>query len=155
MSCSFGDGVRGSIRGRTDARSGKPHASTLRGMTSPTRVLWLVVALLSLALGGIGVLVPVLPTTPFVLLAAYAAMRSSARLHAWILRHRVFGRVVRDWEAHRAVSRRAKAIASLTMALSASILFVASPSTLLAASVTVLMPAVATWLWLRPEPPAA
>lgn len=124
-------------------------------MASPIRVLWLAVALLSLALGAVGVLVPGLPTTPFVVLAAYAAMRSSPRLHAWILRHRVFGRMVRDWETHRAVSRRAKAVASLTMALSALVLFAASPSTLLAASVTVLMAAVATWLWLRPEPPAA
>lgn len=122
-------------------------------MRRTVRLLWLALAAVSLALGAVGVVVPVLPTTPFVLVAAYAAARSSPRLHAWILRHRVFGPVVRDWRVHRAVSRRAKATASATMAVSAGVLFLAAPSILIAAAATAFMAAVASWLWLRPEPP--
>jgi uncharacterized membrane protein YbaN (DUF454 family) len=124
-------------------------------MRRTVRLLGLALAAVSLALAAVGVVVPVLPTTPFVLVAAFAAARSSPRLHAWILRHRVFGPVVRDWRAHRAVSRRAKATASATMAVSAAVLFLASPSRTLAVAATAFMAAVASWLWLRPEPPGA
>ena len=51
---------------------------------------------------------PGLPTVPFVLLAAFAAARGSQRLHGWLLAHRQFGPMIRDWQAHGAVSRRAK-----------------------------------------------
>jgi uncharacterized membrane protein YbaN (DUF454 family) len=123
--------------------------------SSPVRAFWLVIAALSLGLGAVGVVLPVLPTTPFVLVAAYAAARSSTRLHGWLLGHRVFGPAIVDWQAHRAVSRRAKLVASGTMAASAVILFVLSPSTLLAVGVTAFMALVGTWLWLRPERPRA
>lgn len=123
--------------------------------TTPARALWLLLALASLALGAVGIVLPVLPTTPFLLLAAFAAARSSTRLHTWLLRHRVFGPVISDWQASRAVSRRAKGAASATMSVSAVVLFAFAPSTWLAVGVTALMAAVAGWLWLRPEPPRA
>jgi uncharacterized membrane protein YbaN (DUF454 family) len=56
---------------------------------------------LSLGLGVIGIVVPGLPTTPFVLLAAACFAQASPRLHHWLLHHRYLGPVVRDWEAHR------------------------------------------------------
>jgi uncharacterized membrane protein YbaN (DUF454 family) len=121
--------------------------------SSPVRAFWLVVAAASLGLGATGVVVPVLPTTPFLLVAAYAAARSSTRLHAWLLGHRVFGPAIVDWQAHRAVSRRAKLVASGTMAVSAALLFLFTSSTLLAVGVTAFMALVGTWLWLRPERP--
>jgi uncharacterized membrane protein YbaN (DUF454 family) len=120
--------------------------------TTPTRILWFALALTSLGLGAIGVFLPVLPTTPFLLLAAYAAMRSSTRLHDWLLRHRVFGPLISDWQTHRAVNRRAKVVASATMAASAAVLFTIGPSIWLAMGITALMASVAAWLWLRPEP---
>ncbi len=119
---------------------------------TPARILWFALAVTSLALGATGVFLPVLPTTPFLLLAAYAAARSSTRLHGWLLGHRVFGPLIRDWQAHRAVSRRAKVVASITMAASAVVLFAVGPSLVLAAGITALMASVAGWLWLRPEP---
>jgi uncharacterized protein len=119
---------------------------------NPIRALWFVLAVVSLTLGAVGVVVPVLPTTPFLLLAAYAAARSSTRLHTWLIGHRLFGPLITDWQANRTVSRRAKATATATMAASAVVLFVVGPSTWLAVAVTALMATVATWLWLRPEP---
>lgn len=119
------------------------------------RGLWLLLAYLCLGLGIVGIFLPGLPTTPFVLLAAYAAARGSKRLHAWLLAHRVFGPMIRDWEASGAVSRKAKYWAIGTMALCAVIFFLTAPKWWMAAIGTGIMAIVGTWLWLRPEPQRA
>ena len=116
------------------------------------RGLYLVLAWLALALGVIGIVVPGLPTTPFVLLAAWAAARSSERLHAGLRAHRVFGPMVRDWQATGAVSRRAKWAATATMVACALVMFVTAPRLWMAASGSGVMLVVAVWLWRRPEP---
>lgn len=82
------------------------------------RFVWLGLGLASLALGGLGVVLPLLPTTPFVLLAAYCFAKSSRKLHAWLLDNRTFGKAIRDWHAHGAISRRSKAMSVFAMALS-------------------------------------
>jgi uncharacterized protein len=116
------------------------------------RWLWLILAYVCLGLGLIGIFLPGLPTTPFVLLAAYAAGRGSNRLHAWMLSHRVFGPMIRDWEANGAVSRKAKYLAIGMMALSSVIFFLTAPKWWMAAIGTGIMAVVSIWLWLRPEP---
>lgn len=116
------------------------------------RLLWLGLAYVALALGIVGIFLPGLPTTPFVLLAAYAAARGSRRLHEKLLAHRVFGPMIRDWQASGAVSRRAKWAATITMALSAVIMFLTAPKLWMAATGTAIMTIVAVWLWLRPVP---
>lgn len=63
---------------------------------------------LAVGLGAVGVFVPLLPTTPFLLLAAACFFRSSDRLYAWLLRHRWFGPYIRNYREHRAVTLRAK-----------------------------------------------
>ena len=68
------------------------------------RWLWWLLAYASLGLGLVGVLLPGLPTVPFVLLAAFAAARGSSRLHARLAAHPQFGPMIRDWERERAVS---------------------------------------------------
>src|SRR3546814_11452510 len=80
------------------------------------RWAWWLLAYASLGLGLVGVVVPGLPTVPFVLLSAYAAARGSERLHRWLLAHRVFGPMIVDWQVHGAVSRRAKRRATLATA---------------------------------------
>ncbi len=118
------------------------------------RWLWLCLAYLCLGLGIVGIFLPGLPTTPFVLLAAYAAARGSKRLHAWLLGHRVFGPMIRDWQAQGAVSRRAKWLAITTMAACAVVMFLTAPQPWMAATGTAIMAVVAMWLWRRPEPRA-
>lgn len=116
------------------------------------RWLWWLLAWVALALGLIGIVVPGLPTTPFILLAAWAAARGSDRLHAWLQAHRTFGPMIRDWQAQGAVSRRAKRAAVLMMALCAAIFFLTAPRIWMAALGTAIMAIVAVWLWSRPEP---
>jgi len=73
--------------------------------------LWIALGLLFLLLGAVGVVLPLLPTTPFVLLAAACFARSSPRLHNWLLRSEVFGPMLLDWERNKCVSARVKKLA--------------------------------------------
>ena len=116
------------------------------------RWAWWLLAYAALGLGIVGIVVPGLPTVPFVLLSAYAAARGSRRLHAWLRRHRQFGPMIRDWQATGAVSRRAKRAATAMMALSAAVMFATAPKLWMAATGTAIMGVVAIWLWRRPEP---
>lgn len=114
---------------------------------------WLlhVLALLSLAIAMLGLVLPGLPSTEFILLAAWAAARSSPRLHAWILRHRLFGPLLTDWQQGK-LPRRAKWAATIAMTITAIIMvaFVTHlPSVVISIS---CMATVLTWLWCRPEP---
>ena len=119
----------------------------------PLRYVLLVVAWVSLALGLIGLVTPVLPTVPFIILASWAGMRSSRRVHDYLESHRVFGPILRDWREHGAVRRRTKAVATASMVAGAAVLWWMSPRPLIPAIVSAVMASVAIWLWLRPEPP--
>lgn len=79
------------------------------------KIVWLFVGLTSVALGAAGTVVPLLPATPFFLLAAYAFARSSPRLERWLLEHRHFGPPIANWRAHGAISRRAKLISMIAI----------------------------------------
>src|SRR5262245_16209580 len=80
---------------------------------------WLYVALgcAFVGLGTLGVFLPVMPATPFFLLASWFFVRSSPRLHAWLLRSRVVGPFLRDWHRHRAIRPRVKYVACATVIL--------------------------------------
>jgi hypothetical protein len=77
------------------------------------RVLYAAAGLVCVGLAYLGVFLPVLPTTPFVLLAGYCFARSSPRLERWLKKSPVFGKLVRDWEEHRGMRRSAKFVAVL------------------------------------------
>ena len=79
------------------------------------RPLWFAAGSLSLLLGMIGVVLPVLPTTCFVLFAAFAYSKSSPRMARYLETHRVFGPIIADWRAHGAIAPRFKAMAVATM----------------------------------------
>jgi len=86
------------------------------------RALLLVAGILSLALGIAGIFLPVLPTTPLVILAAACFARSHRPFHEWLLAHRHFGPTLREWREHRSIPYRTKltAIAMMATAMSAS-----------------------------------
>jgi uncharacterized membrane protein YbaN (DUF454 family) len=108
-------------------------------------------ALLFLLLGLIGVVVPGMPTTVFILLAAWAAARGSPRLHGWLMAHRLFGPMLRDWRNGGTVSRRAKWSATATMLPCAVLVVATARAPWLAALAIACMAGVLAWLWRRPE----
>ena len=67
------------------------------------RAFLIVAGLLSVVVGAIGIIVPLLPTTPFLLLAAVCFVRSSDRLYRWLTTNRVFGSYLRNYQEHRAM----------------------------------------------------
>jgi uncharacterized membrane protein YbaN (DUF454 family) len=93
-------------------------------------LLWRIAGAISLALGAIGIFVPVLPTTPFVLLASFCFARGSPALHRWLFANQAFGPMLREWDEHRSIPYRTKiaAIAMMSTSLAASIAFAVDPT---------------------------
>lgn len=83
--------------------------------------LFVVLGWVCIGLAVLGAVLPVLPTTPWVLLAAYLFARSSPRFHAWIMGHRLFGPMIRDWRSGLGITARTKVIAIATIALSVGV----------------------------------
>jgi len=109
--------------------------------------------LLAVAAGIAGVVLPLVPTTPFILLAAFCFARSSPRLEAWIHNHRIFGPMIANWRRHGSIDRRAKRLAIILMAAAFSLsLAMHLPPWVLVAQGTVLL-AVAAFLLTRPDGP--
>lgn len=79
------------------------------------RIIFIIIGMISLVLGIIGVFLPVLPTTPFILLSAYLFGRSSEKFHRYLYNHRIFGQIVRDFQDKKAIRRKNKVIALVTM----------------------------------------
>jgi uncharacterized membrane protein YbaN (DUF454 family) len=109
-----------------------------------------------LLLAFIGALVPVMPTTIFLILAAWSFGRSLPRVEAWMLGHPRFGPVLRNWREHGAMPRRAKWMACAGMAFGYVLFFIGSqPGIWLATGVAGLMIGCAVYVVMRPEPKEA
>jgi len=119
--------------------------------TGVRRWAWRIGGLLSLALGIVGIFLPLLPTTPFLLLAAYCFGRGSERLLRWLLEHPRLGPPIRDWREHRAISRKAKALAGVAMVLVVAVSVIMDvPRGILIAQIIVLALA-STFIYTRPS----
>jgi uncharacterized membrane protein YbaN (DUF454 family) len=117
------------------------------------RLAWLATGIVALAIGAIGVVLPLLPTTPFILVAAFAFAQSSQRLHTWLLNHNIFGGLIANWRRYGAISRTAKITGVLSMAAVLAIsLLLDVPVSLLVLQALVLS-ACAYFIVSRPLPP--
>jgi len=118
------------------------------------RIFWGSVGGISVGLGVAGVVLPLVPTTPFMLLAAYCFARSSPKLERWLLEHPRFGPSIADWRAHRAISGRGKRLAVLAIGLTFALSVVLRlPGSVLAVQAVVLS-AVSLFILTRPTAPA-
>lgn len=84
-------------------------------MKRAKQAVYLIIGTLALVLGAIGLFLPVLPTTPFVILAAACYLRSSKRMHAWILQSSLFGETIENFQAGRGLKRDTKIRALVLM----------------------------------------
>ena len=105
------------------ARQVPGNASQPLPSTGPRRWLFLALGFVFTGLGSIGVILPGIPTTPFLLLASYCFVRSSPRLHQRLLDSKTFGPLLRDWHRHRGLKRRVKraAIAACAITITLSV----------------------------------
>ncbi|MFC2969981.1 YbaN family protein [Acidimangrovimonas pyrenivorans] len=113
--------------------------------------IWTAFGGLALALGAIGIFLPLLPTVPFLLLAAFCFARSSERLHDWLLGHPLFGPPIENWRQSGAISRRAKWAASLSIAAAFTLSLVLGVKPLILGIQAVTLIAVSLFIWTRPE----
>lgn len=115
------------------------------------RPFWFIAGLLSLSIGIIGIVLPLLPTVPLVLLAAFCFARSSEKMHQWLVNHRIFGPSIADWNRSGAISPTGKRAATLSILIvfSISVFMGLRPTLLLIQAVT--LGAVLIFIWSRPN----
>lgn len=107
-----------------------------------------------LVFGLIGVVVPGMPTTVFVLLAGYCWARSSKRFYEYLLSHQVFGKMITDWQERRAMPRFAKYLAWAMMAISTVVMFIRLPDDWLWLGVVMAVAMLAVGIWMSRLPDA-
>ena len=121
----------------------------------PLRAVLLVSGWICVLLGLLGVLLPLLPTTPFLILASICFARSSPRCHRWLLSRPHLGPAIQDWEREGAIRTGAKVWATLVLALVMGSTAVFAPVTFgVRLSVIGVGVGVAVFLWSRPAPGA-
>ncbi len=118
---------------------------------NPMRYVWMLAGVLALGLGVLGAALPFLPTVPLVLLAAFCFARSSPRLHDWLITHKRFGPMIKDWQERGAISRRAKYLATVSIAAAFGLsLWMRLPLFALGLQALVLI-GVLVFIWSRPD----
>lgn len=115
------------------------------------RFIYLAIGGLCTTLGVVGAFLPVLPTTPFLLVALWAFSKSSPRLQNWLYHHPRYGATLRDWFEHGAISVRVKAIACIAMALSVPVVYHVSGSWIAVAVHGAVILATAAFILSRPS----
>lgn len=114
-------------------------------------ILWRALALTCLALGMVGIPLPVLPTVPFLIAAAWAGGKGWPSLEQWLLTHPRHGPVIQRWRDHRAVPRRAKLLAVCMMTLSAFLILFSAAALWVKIAVPAVMLVVGIWLCRHPD----
>lgn len=116
------------------------------------RLAWGTLAWCSVGAGTLGLFLPLLPTTPFLLLAVWAGPKASPGLKNWLYRHPRFGPSLRAWEKERAIATRAKLLATLLISLSWFLLWLLDSAAFVLIGTAVLFSALLIFLWSRPRP---
>lgn len=114
-------------------------------------VAWCALAYLCIGLGAAGIVLPLLPTTPFLLLALWAAAKGSPRLANWLLCHPRFGPYLHAWREQRAIPPRAKLTAYVLLGISFTTLWLSGASLWLLAAMALFFSAIAAFIATRPN----
>lgn len=115
------------------------------------RIIWLSFGILCVLAGFVGIFLPVLPTVPFLLLAAFFFGRSSQRAHDWLLSHNTFGPAIHDWQENGAISRKSKYLSagSMVVVFTISMLFKISVYVIIIQMLILI--SVSYFIWTRPD----
>ena len=115
------------------------------------RFLWKILGFLSLGMAYVGVVTPGLPYSPFVVFAAYCFAKSSPRMHAWIMNHKIFGPFITNWNERRVFPLKLKFFMLASMSLSLLLMWFSGVKPIGIISTAVFMALVAVWAWRYPS----
>lgn len=127
---------------------------TLGLATKGKRLLFVVLACVFLVIAMLGVITPGLPTTEFVLLAAWCAAKGSSRFHDWLMNRSFFGSMIRHWQEDKSIHRNSKITATCMMTLSITLMIIWVPHPIMVSIIVFVMLLSIIWIWSRPEPQA-
>lgn len=116
------------------------------------RMLFFLSGWIAILLGVAGIFLPILPTTPFAILAAWCFSNSSERWHQWLLNHRIFGPTISDWERNGVINLRAKITAtSMIILLFGYTLIFVQVHLIVKSIVSAIGLSVFVFIWTRPS----
>ncbi|PWE33572.1 DUF454 domain-containing protein [Maritimibacter sp. 55A14] len=115
------------------------------------RWLWAVFGILCVGTGIVGIVLPLVPTVPLMILAAFCFARSSDRLHDWLLSHRTFGPYIADWRSHGSIRPTAKRLATVSILLVFGVSLALGVRALVLGFQAAVLGAVLIFIWTRPN----
>ncbi|MDA1074118.1 MAG: YbaN family protein [Proteobacteria bacterium] len=117
------------------------------------RLIWIFLGSLCVGLGAAGIILPLVPTTPFLLLAAFCFARGSPKLHGWLIHHPQFGPPIQHWREHKAVSTGVKVSAGIFMLAVLLISLIMGVDRMIVIIQACIFTIVTGFLLTRPSPP--
>ncbi len=117
------------------------------------RIIWASIGFLALLLGLIGIPLPLLPTTPFLILAAFCFSQSSERLHRWLMSHPTLSPPIKNWQRYGAISQKAKLGAGAAMLGALVISYLLGVNFYILIVQIVVLIGVSCFIFTRPGPP--
>ena len=121
-------------------------------MGMKTRYIWLLAGLAAVAIGAVGVVLPLLPTTPFLLVAAFAFARSSERLDGWLREHPTFGPLISNWHRDGSIDRNTKRTALIVIVATPLVTWLLDAPLWVVACQVAVLSAAAVFILTRPSP---
>jgi len=122
-------------------------------VNSGRKLFWLLAGLASIAIAAVGVVLPLLPATPFLLIAAFAFARSSTRLNRWLREHRSFGPMIDDWHRDGSIDYKVKRTSIIVILMTPVITWLFGAPLWIISGQIVVLSAAATFILTRPSPP--
>ena len=110
------------------------------------RIILISLGWLCVGLGFVGVFVPGIPTTIFLIIALWAFTKSSAKLRHWLLNHKRFGPILHNWQEHKVVPRRAKILMVVLMSLAVILFYYSLQSLILTIGLIIILVSVAIYV---------
>ncbi|MEM1129111.1 MAG: YbaN family protein [Pseudomonadota bacterium] len=114
------------------------------------RLLWIGLGFAALGVGIAGIVLPLIPTVPLLLLAAFCFARSSPALHHWLVTHPVYGPHIQDWRDRGAIRPRAKRLATVSIAAAFALSVALGLRPAILAIQAIVLTAVLIFIWSRP-----
>lgn len=115
------------------------------------RPFWFLFGIISLGIGAVGIFLPLLPTVPLLLLAAFCFAKSSKKTHDWLISHKTFGPPIQDWNENGAIRRPAKILASISILLAFIISIILKVPTWAIFAQLFVLTCVSMFIWTRPD----